>query len=405
MTACSASAATAHGAPPRVLMAVPQYPYPVVGGLERQAHELGKALLQLGVAVNVVSNIMEVSQKPHDVVEGIPVHRVIWPRTKLARYTLTPFALARRLVAQCRACDVVHVHHISWFGLFVILAARFLGKPVLTKLPNVQDFGLPGLAASRFGGLKEEIVRLSDAAVAMSRESLRELESIGFPPRRVMAAPNGVRVSTVGRSRQTQRRAGDTCRIAFVGRLCEMKRIDDLLHAFRRLQETTRRPVKLELFGRGPLEAALRRLSIDLGLCDSVLFRGHVDRVRELLEGFDVLALPSRVEGNSNAILEAMAVGLPIVSTKVGGTPMLVGADGARFLVDPGDRGGLYHCLYELVNNEEACRLLGAAMHRRAAEHFDIMRVAEVYLNAYVMLASGRRDEICSISDPLITGG
>ena len=65
--------------------------------------------------------------------------------------------------------NVIHLHTYSWFGLFTILVAKWLRIPIMTKLPNVGEFGLPGLAARRFGGLKLAILLCADALVAMSR--------------------------------------------------------------------------------------------------------------------------------------------------------------------------------------------------------------------------------------------
>ena len=114
------------------------------------------------------------------------MHRISWSARKALRFAFSPFALLKVLFSRRRTYDVVHLHQFSWFGVLVIGVARLLGKPVLTKLPNVAEHGLPGLAASRFGAFKVAIFKRSDAVVAMSRQSLDELEAIGFPLSRVL---------------------------------------------------------------------------------------------------------------------------------------------------------------------------------------------------------------------------
>ncbi len=385
-------------------MAVPQYPYPVVGGLERQSHELAKALIGLGVEVQAVSGVIGPGRPSDEWVDGVFVHRISWSARKALRFAFSPFALLRVLFSRRRTYDVVHLHQFSWFGVLVIGVARLLGKPVLTKLPNVAEHGLPGLAASRFGAFKVAIFKRSDAVVAMSRQSLDELEAIGFPLSRVLATPNGISMSGVERSQAGKSLGTALCRVVFVGRLSAEKRIDDLLHAWQRVVAAVGPAAEMELWGTGPLEAELKQLSVELGLEGSVAFRGHVDSVRERLGAMDVFVLPSIIEGNSNAILEAMAVGLPVVSTRVGGTPMLVGRTVAGSLWSRVTGSGLAARLLELIRDEKLRRRVGGAMRQRIEDHFDIRHVAATYAEAYRLLATGNRDRLAEIGNPLIAG-
>ena len=310
---------------PRVMMVVPQYPYPVVGGLERQAHELAKALRELGLDVLALSGRVEPGQPSYAIVEGITVFRIPWSRKKYVRFLRTPFDLCRVLRTQRKTYDVIHLHQHSWFGLFTIMFAKWLRIPILTKLPNGGEFGLPGLVARRFGGLKLAILLCSDVLVAMSRETLDELQQTHFPAGRVLTTPNGIRQDRVRPVTNAIAFNTQPCRVVFVGRLSEEKGLDSLLAAWSKLVHAEKAQAILELWGSGPMEAVLRRRCDEFRLADSVIFRGHVEDVRCRLPEMDVFVLPSHAEGNSNAVLEAMAAGLPIVSTRVGGTPMLVG--------------------------------------------------------------------------------
>ena len=386
----------------RVLMAVPNYPYPVVGGLERQSHELSKALGELGIAVQAVSYQFADTQSTEEVVEGVPVHRMPWSDTKHLRFLRTPVDLFRLLYGRRRTYDLVHLHQYSWFGMFVILTARLLRKPVLMKLPSVGAHSLPGVADARFGSLKLAIFRMTDAVVAMSTESLGELDAIGFPRQRVLRCPNGIRMRPDAAAATRDGDSSGMCRVVFVGRLSGEKRIDDLLHAWQKVVASASGSVELQLWGSGPAEAEMKALAASLGIGDSVIFRGHVEDVRAGLEAMDVFVLTSTVEGNSNAILEAMAAGLPVVSTRVGGTPMQVGDDGARWLITPGDRDGLYARLLELVEDPALRRRVGDLMRERILEHFEISRVAATYAAAYRLIAAGQRDRVWEAGNPVI---
>jgi glycosyltransferase involved in cell wall biosynthesis len=282
-------------------------------------------------------------------------------------------------------------------------AARILGKPILTKLPSVGECGIPGLVKSRFGFLKVAILKLSDALVAMSKESLREIDAIGFPCNRVLATPNGIRFFQVATTttREIQPNAM-ICRVVYVGRLSEEKAIDDLLFAWAEVGKVGGHSAELELWGVGQLESKLKQLSKDLGIQNSVIFRGHVEKVRERLEAMDIFILPSRVEGNSNAVLEAMAAGLPVISTRVGGTSMLVGLEGERFLVKVGDWVALAKCLSELIRDTSFRECLGEAMRQRVVDHFDINQVARTYALAYQRLATGAGARVSELSNPVV---
>ena len=382
----------------RVLMVVPQYPYPVVGGLERQAHELAKVLLELGVEVQALSGKTLASQSSQEQVEGVLVHRLPWPKQKLFRFIRSPFDIFNLLCKRRSSYDVIHLHQYSWFGLFVIIAARLLNKPILTKLPNDGIYGLPGVAKSRLGWLKLAIFKCTTAVVAMTEASLTELNDIGFPKERVLFTPNGIKVLKEDVKIKKNSINSELCRVVFVGALREQKGIEDLLYAWKKLVMNTRKIVQLELWGNGPLEFELKSLCDQLNISDSVVFHGFMKSVRQNLIDMDIFVLASLGEGNSNAILEAMASGLPIVSTRVGGAAMQVGPAGEGFLVEPGDQEGLYICLKELVENIALREHLGTEMYKRILSHFDIHNVAKTYVKTYSHLSKGKYDLISEVN-------
>ena len=316
-------------------MVVPQYPYPVVGGLERQAHELAKALRELGLDVLALSGRLEPGQPSYEIVDGIAVFRIPWSRKKYVRFLRTPFDLCRVLRAQRKTYDVIHLHQYSWFGLFTILVAKWLRIPILTSYRMWGNSACRAWRPKRFGGLKLAILLCADALVAMSRVSLAELQQADFPQGRVLTTPNGIRLDRVQPVTNAIAFNTQPCRVVFVGRLIEEKRLDILLAAWSKVVHSEKAHAILELWGSGLMETMLRLRCNELGLADSVIFRGHVEDVRSHLLEMDIFVLPSHAEGNSNAVLEAMAAGLPIVSTRVGGAPMQVGHEGANFLCEP----------------------------------------------------------------------
>ena len=382
-------------------MFVPQYPYPIVGGLEKQAHELSKALMRQGVNIQVLSGKIQPDQPDEETVAGVSVVRLPWSRNKALRFFLAPWRIAHALWIRRARFDVIHLHQHSWVGLYVILLSRLLGKPILTKLPNVGDFGLPGLRRKFLGLLRQHILLLSDAIVAMSAESLRELQDAGYPKGRILATPNGIDLCTEKGS-DSPVREQSVCRVVFVGRLSEQKCLEILLETWVSVAKTGTIKAVLEIWGVGPLEAALKAKSASLGLDRSVRFAGHVDDVRFRLRSMDIFVLTSRVEGNSNALLEAMAAGLPVVATPVGGTPMLVGPEGRDFLCPVGDSERTGKMLRTLIEHRDLRLSLGMAMRHRAEQCFDIDRVASTYAQTYTLLAKGMREHVNRSSNPVI---
>jgi glycosyltransferase involved in cell wall biosynthesis len=375
----------------RILMFVPQYPYPVVGGLERQSHELSKALIQIGVNVQVISGMIIPEHSSFDIVEGVPVTRIKWSQRKSLRFLFTSIELFLLLWSKRHSFDVIHLHQHSWVGLFTILCAKILHKPVLTKLPNVGDYGLHGLRKDKFGQLKIKILLMSDGLIAMSQASVNEIRKFGFPEGRILRISNGICLRHMSSSSKTMTtRSNPSCKVVFVGRLMKQKRLYTLLDAWKKVVDfIDDRPI-LEIWGEGPLLRTLKKYSEQLEISWSVKFCGHINGVRKRLHGMDVFVLPSVAEGNSNAILEAMDAGLPVVSTLVGGTPMLVGKNSAGLLFKVDDTDALASILYELMQNVEKRRQIGRAMRIRVETYFDINKIALKYLSAYCFLCQGR---------------
>lgn len=384
----------------RVLMIVPQYPFPVVGGLERQSQLLSAELAQTGVEVHVLSGKVFRGQPSVSIEQGVNVHRLPWPKSRLLRWlVLWPLAVVRML-QRIRQSDVVHAHVFSGFGLLAIMLGHLRGKPVLVKLPNIRQAGLPGMTSSRLGGLKVSIFKRADAVVAMATESLMELSAVGYDDRRILVTPNGVTLPTlVDRGKLGSKATG--CHIVFIGRLHPAKGLSTLLDALVVLRCGGSNRIQLDIYGEGEQKEELAQRIAKAGLSGVVNLLGHCDQVTDVLQKYDALVLPSWREGNSNVILEAMAAGLPVISTRVGGTPMLVGPEGAAWLHEPGDVPGLATLLQRVV--DPAIRShLGRAMRLRAEKHFDIKVIAQTYAAAYRKLIEGRYEDIGKLSNPVI---
>ncbi len=202
----------------------------------------------------------------------------------------------------------------------------------------------------------------------------------GVPSGRLRRIRNGVILPPPGHGRREWReRIGiEDGRIAAVmlASVHPHKDHATLLRAWRAVQDGAaagggRRPVLL-LAGRSyGFEEGLKALAFDLGLGTSVRFLGEVDDVGALLGAADLCVHAAHREGLPNAVLEAMAAGLPVAATDLPGIREAVGPDGARFLAPPGDPGALAERILSLLSSEPLRTATGAALKERAARCFD----------------------------------
>jgi len=219
--------------------------------------------------------------------------------------------------------------------------------------------------------------RVTAAHIAVSREVARQAISwYHLNPARVEVIYNGVRPEFfhTAELRDTARASlsftPDTRVVGLVSRLDRNKGFDSLFTALAGLPPTP--PVKLLVVGSGPHEAEIKALAHQAGLAPRVEFLGLRRDIPELLAAMDVFVLPSLQEGFSNALLEAMAAGLPVVVSDVPGNLEAV-EPGLSGLVFPReDHGALAQCLSQVLDQPELATRLGGAARQRVAAHFTV---------------------------------
>jgi len=230
--------------------------------------------------------------------------------------------------------------------------------------------------------------------VAIAEEVRRTLECL-YGYHNAPLIPNGIPTSEYAPS--AERRAcwraehgiePHAIVITHVGRFVEVKNHALLVNAFARLHSTT--PLYLVLVGGGELEGAVRRQVEQLGLPQKVRFLGIRSDVPDILNASDIFALSSRWEGNPMSVQEAMASGLPVVSTAVGGVPELVQHGKTGLLVPPENVDALAQALQQLIDQPDQRCLLGKQARQHAQQHFDIQQTVRMYEELYSNLHSTR---------------
>jgi glycosyltransferase involved in cell wall biosynthesis len=148
--------------------------------------------------------------------------------------------------------------------------------------------------------------------------------------------------------------------------------------------------VHLVLAGSGPTKLETRKQADALQISDRVHFLGLRDDIAKLLGASDVFVLASEYEGNPLAVMEAMACGIPVVSTGVGGVPELVRNGREGIIVPPGDRDALANALIFMIDHENERRAMGAKALERATKQFDVSIMVRAYENLYDQLCTPR---------------
>ena len=283
--------------------------------------------------------------------------------------------------------DVVHTH-ISKAGILGRLAAKCAGVPVIlhTYHGRAEETGDGSFRSRVLLGCERLAASVTDAFVAVSEETARLwLESgVGTAPQYKVIyngiAPTWFHNGEIGGGPPAELK-GKTL-LGTVGSLTPEKGLDALLEAMPQLARQYPE-LRLCILGDGPLGPFLRKQAQDLGLQDRICFVGNVADLRPWLTAFDLFLLPSRSEGLPYALLEAMAMGRPVVASRVGGIPEVVldGRTGA--LVPPGDPRALAAAIGELLQDVPKRQAWGQAGRAHVQREFTpekmICRLEQLY--------------------------
>lgn len=301
------------------------------------------------------------------------------------------FGLYRRCWAQLRRLQPAIVHTRGLATLEMQLPAWLAGVRARVHGEHGWD-AQAGSEPRRRRQLRRICNPLVQHYIALSDELAAYLEqAVGVPPARVTRIINGVDSERFhpGTDRSPLPPGfapPGTWVIGAVGRFEKVKDHPNLVRAFIRLAETmsdARQRLRLVMIGEGSTRPVLETLLDAAGLRHLAWLPGARDDVPELLRAMDVFALPSQAEGISNTILEAMACGLPVVATAVGGNAELVVDGETGRLVPASDPEALTLAIREFVENPEQMHTYGAAGRRRVEERFSMAAMVVAYLQVY----------------------
>jgi protein-tyrosine-phosphatase len=238
--------------------------------------------------------------------------------------------------------------------------------------------------------------RRADVLIAVSGHIADVLHQSGYAPEQVAQIHNGIDVRTVLASRpidQVRRELGigmERLVIGTVGRLMRVKGHAALIHAAR--SSLDERPGAVFLFvGDGPLRQELSTLAAQLGIEHACVFAGARTDVYDLIAAMDVFVLPSLSEGTPIALLEAMALRVPVVATAVGGVPEVVTHGVNGLLVEAGDAEGLSRACLQLATDRVKAHRLAVRARQDVESTFSAARSGDALVEAYKRIGGAPR--------------
>jgi glycosyltransferase involved in cell wall biosynthesis len=280
--------------------------------------------------------------------------------------------------------DLIHCHHYSPFvygALATVLKRRV--RLVFTEHGRLSD--APPSAKRRL--VNPLLARLPGRVCAVSADLKRHMVAEGFPPDRVEVVYNGIEPGETPRSDERTHARNvlgvpqDSFVIGSAGRLDPVKNLSALIDAHAAVLRY-RPDAHLVIVGAGPTRSELESRVRELGLADAVHFTGYRSDVRALMAAFDVYVNCSTYEGVSLTILEAMATGLPVVATRVGGNPEVV-VDGETGSLVATEAPALTEALLVLAGDPIRRHTMGQAGRQRVMQNFSMARMVAEYARWY----------------------
>ncbi len=353
---------------------------PDIGGPATYVPKIAEGLRQRGHEVRVLTTSEPEDLDSDDEGYAFPVFRMN-RRTRLWR---RPFYYMRHILRHGRDVDVIYANGVF---LETALANLWLRKPLVMKIVGDEAWeratrrgwtrdGFEAFQRRRqswqaelFKRVRTWSVKQADRIITPSRYLQQVVANWGVPKERIHVVYNAFelpeRIDPQPIPLQTP------FKVVTVGRLLPLKQIDGILEAVARISE-----VGLVIIGDGPERFHLEQLAEKMAIAERVYFAGKLNHAHTLgvMANCDIFVLNSTHEGLPHVVLEAMALGLPVVATAVGGTPEVVKNGHNGFLIPPGDNAALRGVLRKLLASEALREQVGRAAREDAKRfHFNYM--------------------------------
>jgi glycosyltransferase involved in cell wall biosynthesis len=416
---------------PRIYIVIATF-LPSIGGAEKQAFAQGRGLRERGYETTVVTFRHNRIWPQRELIEGVPVIRVagtiLGGREKLPRllqkltYLLAVLVMGWTLWRQRQHYDVLHIYQLSLLTVLAALLGRLAGTPLLVAVRSADsgsstsphdktsllagplDATTPWLQVDeRFKAnsdlevlarMGKPVVRFLSSllhsnhavVVVLSSRMKSSLADHGFNLPAVQLIPNGVDITRFNPAHVENALDGREQVAVCVAKLRYEKGIDVLLQAWCLVHQQAPQ-ARLIIVGDGGLRFQLEGLAEALGIARCVEFTGLLGDIPAQLHRGSVAVLPSRWEGMPNALLEAMACGLPCVATRVSGSEDIIQHGINGLLVGPEDYRGMALALLSLLQDRPLAQKYGQAARETVERHYSFEQVMDRYVELYRRIA------------------
>lgn len=285
--------------------------------------------------------------------------------------------------------DVLHAHRDKEY-IVALLIRGMATRPLLVRTQHgrpERHVGWTGVKAAVLHAVDRKLARWSATKVVSVSRELTSYMQTYLPDNQIAVVPNGIDISgvrsnlTSSVAKQQLGLSPDVPVIGTVGRLFEVKRIDRFLSIARHISRTLQ--ANFIVVGEGPERQRLEKMADDLGLSGAVKFLGSRRDIPDVLRAMDIMAVVSDREGMPMAVLEAMHMGVPVVSRAVGGIPEVIDTDLTGVLVDGDDARTFADACIRLLHDYELRSAIAKRSPKVVAQRFSSENNAEELVRLY----------------------
>ena len=372
----------------KIALITRRYP-PLIGGAEKVLSYLAPALASEGAEVTVLTSWPPGMELPETETHVSGNDALTIVRLPTSRFRFLGTVLYMRNLRRWLATHDVDIAYVSMLKHDAYVAVGEgcrRGFPVVLRPEGAGGTG--DIAWQRWGRFGKKIAarcKTADAFVSISQAVTEELTKAGYDPTKIRPLPNGVPIPDPAWNRRPNWR--EAPRASFLGRLAPEKGLDLLIDAWPAVREVFPN-ARLTIVGEGPERPALEARVERLGLNDSVELPGSSDDPNAVLRTSDLFVLPSREEGMSIALLEAMALGVPLVATSIAGNRRVIQPFKHGRLVVPEDSVALAQGIIDQWTTFDRAFQMSREARRRIQNEFSIGAVARRHLELFRALLS-----------------
>lgn len=373
-----------------ILMICPQF-HPLVGGYERAAGRLSGALSKAGMRVVVITERREIQWPSVEVIDGYEVRRLPCLHRRHLHAITSLLSFTAFLLRHGREFDVWHVHQYGWHAALAVALGKLLRRAVALKLTGTGDMGIQNAMGRGVAGhILRWAHRRVTACIAVSDETHLEAIRFGIHTERIHRIPNGVDGDQFYPVKPDVRLATRRALgvdfgplVLYVGRMSPEKNPLGLLDAWAAVDKQDRIGAVLAMVGDGPeFELVQNKVKL-LNLEGSVHLEGSSSDVAPWYRAADIYVISSSREGLSNTMIEAMATGLPVISTRVSGTSILLESPVGGVVVDVDHKKQLADAIQTLLRNSQLRQQLGENARLKFETQFSLKNATAKAIDLY----------------------